>query len=67
MAGVVLATLGLLISPISAIIIVLLAAAGKEFYDEISKRGTPDFLDFLWTVIGGVFPILAYLLNGWLL
>jgi len=67
MAGVVLASLGLLISPISAMIIVALIAAMKEFYDDVSERGTPDFMDFVWTLIGGAFPILAYFIHGWLL
>nr|UVX46253.1 MAG: putative periplasmic lipoprotein [Bacteriophage sp.] len=37
----------------------IIAAAGKELYDKISKKGTPELWDFIFTVVG----VLAGLLN----
>jgi hypothetical protein len=33
---------------------VIVIGAGKELYDYYSKKGTPDWWDFIWTVIGGL-------------
>ena len=33
-------------------------AIGKEVYDRVSKRGTPDLLDVVWTLIGGAAVLL---------
>lgn len=30
------------------------AGVGKEVYDRVSKEGTPEVMDAVWTVIGGV-------------
>lgn len=43
-----------------ALIAVLAIALAKELYDKLSKRGTPELLDVLATVFGGllvVFPM----------
>lgn len=42
-------------------------AIGKELYDRVSKRGTPDLMDALWTVAGGVpvlLPLAVWRLGG---
>lgn len=43
-----------LLSPAIAIIPVMIAGAGKEFYDYYSGKGTPDVLDFLYTILGAI-------------
>ena len=35
-----------------AFAIVAVIAAGKEIYDKVSGNGTPEFLDFLATILG---------------
>lgn len=45
----------------SVLIGALLCAAlaiGKEVYDRVSKRGTPDLLDVVWTLAGGAAVLL---------
>jgi hypothetical protein len=43
------------------IIPVILIGGAKEVYDYYSKKGTPDWWDFIWTVIGGAFVLLLSL------
>ncbi len=33
-------------------------AIGKEIYDRVSKRGTPDLMDAVWTMAGAM-PVLV--------
>ena len=40
---------------------VIVIGAGKEAYDYYSKKGTPDWWDFTWTVIGGLLVLLLSL------
>ena len=43
-----------LINPIIGLVVAILAGIGKEVYDKVSKKGTPEFLDFVFTAIGGI-------------
>ena len=36
-----------------AIVAVVMAAVGKELYDKVSGKGTPEWLDAVATVLGG--------------
>lgn len=38
------------------------AAAGKEFYDKFSKKGTPEVWDFIFSVVGVLAGVLNVLL-----
>lgn len=49
-------------SPLYGFIAGILAAAGKEVYDKVSKKGTPELWDFIFTVIG----VLLAILNIWI-
>jgi hypothetical protein len=42
----------------ASIIPVILIGGAKEVYDYYSKKGTPDWWDFIWTVIGGLVMLL---------
>ena len=44
-----------------SIIPVMVIGAAKEIYDFYSKKGTPDWWDFIWTVIGGLVILLLSL------
>lgn len=37
-----------------AIAVVCFFAVGKELYDKISGKGTPDFMDTVYTIAGGL-------------
>lgn len=50
----------LMSDPLTALIVCGLVAAAKEFYDHVSKKGTPDLFDFLWTLGGGAVVALSY-------
>jgi len=43
------------------IIPVILIGGAKEAYDYYSGKGTPDWWDFIWTIIGGAFVLLLSL------
>jgi hypothetical protein len=47
----------LFLSPVAALIPVIIIGAAKEVYDKYSKKGTPDIIDFLYTVAGAL-PVL---------
>jgi hypothetical protein len=47
--------------PAVAIIPVIVVAAGKEMYDAISKKGTPDVIDYLFTIAGAIPPLVINL------
>lgn len=49
-------------SPLWGFIAGILAAAGKEVYDKVSKKGTPELWDFIFTVIGALSAFLCLLL-----
>jgi hypothetical protein len=63
-AGVLIASVSLAGGWLCSVIALFSIALAKEIYDFFSKKGTPDFFDFLWTLIGGFFPILVYILKG---
>lgn len=61
-AGTVLYCLAALILPPGlALVPVMAAAAGKEIYDAISKKGTPDIADYLFTIAGAIPPLVINL------
>ncbi len=64
-AGISLAV-GLLVTPWLGLILAGLAGAGKEVYDYIwSYRGhTPEFLDFVYTLGGGLVPFTLLIAFG---
>ena len=47
----------LFLTPIVALAPVVIIGASKEVYDKYSKKGTPDVIDFLYTVAGAL-PVL---------
>jgi len=47
----------LFMQPIPAIILVIAIATGKEVYDYVSGKGTPDVNDILYTIYGAM-PLL---------
>jgi len=50
----------------TGIIATILIGAGKEIiYDHYMKKGKPEWLDFVWTVIGGIMGTLLYLILWW--
>lgn len=56
--GAALAGLGALHSVLAGALLCAALAIGKEVYDRASKRGTPDLLDVVWTLIGGAAVLL---------
>lgn len=38
-------------------VIALLAGAGKEVYDRVTGKGTPEFKDFLFTAFGAIVSV----------
>ena len=44
--------------PLTALIVCDIFAAVKEFRDLVTKKGTPDLFDFLWTLAGGAVVVL---------
>jgi hypothetical protein len=37
----------------------VLFAFGKEVWDLVTKKGTPDIMDVVWTALGGLCPWVA--------
>lgn len=37
-----------------ALLLVILAGVGKEIYDHYSQKGTPEIMDIIFTVAGGL-------------
>lgn len=62
--GAVVAALGLFFGPLPAAAMVLLVGFGKELYDLVSGRGTPDGTDALATVAGGAVVVAPALLRS---
>ncbi len=55
---------GLLLSPKWGLIVAAVIGALKEIiWEWLLKKGTPEFMDFVATVAGGV---IGYVLIGWL-
>lgn len=52
----------LFLSPAAALIPVIIIGAAKEMYDKQSKSGTPDLVDFIFTVLGAL-PVLLTLIT----
>ena len=44
----------------ASLIPVVVIGAGKEMYDKYTKTGTPDLVDFIFTVLGAL-PVLLTL------
>ena len=44
--------LNLFFIPTATIITIFVLALGKEIYDYVSKKGTPEIMDIVWTMIG---------------
>jgi hypothetical protein len=49
------------------LVVTLVAGAGKEAYDYLTKKGTPEFADFVYTAIGAVCFIVLSASLTWLL
>lgn len=64
-AGFVIGFLFSLVSPLLGVVMAIIAGIGKEIYDKVSKKGTPEFLDFVFTVLGGLLGVLNYWLIYW--
>lgn len=47
----------LFLTPVVALAPVVIIGATKEAYDKYSKKGTPDVIDFLYTIAGAL-PVL---------
>jgi hypothetical protein len=48
--------------PVTAMIVCGVVAGVKEFRDHVTKKGTPDMFDFLWTLAGGLTVTIARVL-----
>lgn len=53
----------LFLTPIVALAPVTIIGAAKEVYDKYSKKGTPDIIDFLYTVAGALPVLLTHILK----
>lgn len=51
----------LFLSPITALIPVILAGGAKEMYDYWTDKGTPDFNDFIFTILGAIPVLITHL------
>lgn len=47
-------------SPITALLLTALLGVAKELWD-IGNKGTKEFVDFLWTTLGGITTIIGEL------
>lgn len=43
-----------------AVAIAVAVGIGKEVYDRVTKKGTPELADFLWTTAGALMWLLLY-------
>jgi hypothetical protein len=53
----------IIFSPFVAIIPVIVFGLGKEIYDYITKKGTPDVIDFLFTILGALPPLILNIIK----
>ena len=63
-AGLLFGCLGLLHSPLAAYALPVLVGAAKEGWDRASGKGQPEVADAVWTWLGGLLPVVAWL--AWL-
>ena len=63
LAGFLIALVSLLLgtTPLTALGLVILLGIGKELYDLIG-RGTPEVADIVYTVLGGLLPIIGVII-----
>ena len=61
-AGFAIAVIVCFITPVAALLPVVVAAVGKEIYDYKRKGHTSDWEDAIATVNGGVFAVVVWLL-----
>lgn len=59
--GAIIALATLWINPIVSMTLVVLAGIGKEVYDKVSRKGTPEVMDAVATVIGGTMVTTSYI------
>ena len=52
---------GYIIGAVAAVI----AAAGKGLYDKVTRKGTPEVLDFVATVLGAVAAVATSVAVSW--
>ena len=60
-AGVLLFAVGHFISIPVGLFLAFAYAAGKEIYDLASGKGTPEWMDFVYTAAGGIVGYVCYL------
>ena len=67
LAGVAISSLTFIVthSVIAALLVTLAVAIAKEAYDKLSKRGTPELSDVLYTVAGAVATISTVMVAGY--
>jgi hypothetical protein len=53
----------LFLTPSAALIPVVIIGIGKEVYDKQSKTGTPDLVDFIFTVLGALPVLLTFVVK----
>lgn len=63
LAGSLLAAVGGLHSVAGGALLCAALAVAKEVYDRVSGRGTPDWRDAVWTLVGGAITLLP--LTAW--
>ncbi len=57
-AGVLISGVAILLMPVLyTFVLTTMVGVAKEFYDHVSKKGTPDVVDLLYTMAGSV-PVL---------
>ena len=52
-----------MLSPVLALIPVMIAGGAKEAYDYYSGKGTPDIADFLYTVLGAIPVLMTHIIK----
>lgn len=51
---------------IVGVVVAILASAGKEIYDKVTGKGTPELLDFVATVVGSVAAVATSVAVSWI-
>lgn len=64
LVGSVIALVSVVVIGVWALLLVLIAAIGKELYDKVSGKGTPEWMDVVWTMYGGVVVVSAYVVGN---
>jgi hypothetical protein len=54
----------LLVGPVTGAALCLLFAIGKEIYDWLSGKGTPELLDAIYTAAGGALVLAPGMVGG---